>query len=135
MSSRRAIGFVELAGPLQQVNQRESRFDDDVAGGVVGRAGARAYQHILQRRDRARRIAHSLLCLRQKKRDLRVVGVGARILAQLTDLGIDAAMPLTREQAEQPHPGLAPQRRVLVVAGEPPVRQGEHGVPFGDGLA
>ena len=44
------------------------------------------------------------------------------------------AAPLTHQQAQQPHPRLAPQRRVLFVAGQPPVCQGEHRVPFGDGL-
>ena len=101
-------GFVELARPLEQVDQRESRLDGDVAGGVIGRAHVHARQQILQRRDRARRIAHALLGLRQKERDLRVVGVGTRVLAQLADLRVDARASLTHQEAQQPHPGLAP---------------------------
>ena len=113
------------ANPASTATSRES------AGGSAARHPG---QQLLEGRDRAGRIARALLRLRQEQRHLEVVGVRARVVAQLADLRVHAAAPLAHEQAQQPHPRLAPERGVLFVARQLAVRQRQHRVPFGDRL-
>ena len=86
--------FVELAGSLEQLHERERRLDGDITGGGVLRAVAKPHQQLPKRRNRRGRVAVSLLRLGEEQRGLEVVGLGARVFAQLPNLRVQAAAPL-----------------------------------------
>ena len=126
--------FIELTGALEQVNEREPGFDGDVARDARRFPGPHPGQQVLQGRDRAGGIAGALLRFREEQRHLEIVGMCARIVAQLSDLRVHAAAALAHQQPEQPHARFAPERRVLFVARQPAVGEREHRVPLGDGF-
>ena len=56
-------------------------------------------QQLFERRYRARRVAGALLRLGEEKPRLGIVGMKARVLAQLPDLRVHAAASLTHQKA------------------------------------
>jgi hypothetical protein len=127
--------FIELAGALEQVNEREPGFDGDVAGDARRFSGPHPGQELLQGGDCAGGVAGSLLRFREEQRHLEIVGMGARVVAQLANLRVHAAAALAHQQPEQPHAGLAPQGRVLFTTRQLAVGEREHCVPLGDRFA
>ena len=120
--------FGELSTLLQQTHQREPGLDASLARPPVGRDGAAGGDRS-QRRHRRRRVAQTLLRLRQEHRCLGVVGVSARLVAQAVDLGVELAPPLPTEQRQQTRPRFASQPRSL---GERVMRQRQDPAPLDD---
>ena len=135
MSSRRATASSSWPVRLSRWTSANPASTATSRAAPFGRAGAHPRQQVLQRRDRAGRIAGALLRLREEERDLRGRrDARARRRAAGGSARPCAPRPWRTSRPEQAHARLAPQRRVLFVARQLAVREGEHGVPFGDRL-